>query len=139
MSHAYISDKKGKGLFKGTLISLLFALAFSLFTLTLSSALLLRAESPSAWISILGALLPALSALFGGTVSSKVGGGGALSGLLFGIGYVSVLLLLSLLLKDGAFSPTKSLVLYTAMLLVAVLGGVLGMGRRQKRRRAKRR
>ena len=80
MSHAYISDKKGKGLFRGALLSLLFTLAFSLFALTLSSLLLLRAESPSTWISLIGVLLPALSALFGGAVSSKAGGGGALSG-----------------------------------------------------------
>jgi len=139
MSHAYISDKKGKGLFRGALLALLFSLAFSLFTLTLSSAFLLRTESPSTWISLIGVLLPSLSALFGGIVSSKTGGGGALSGLLFGIGFVAVLLLLSFLLRDGAFSPFKSLVLYTAVLLIAVLGGVLGTHKRQKRRRAKRR
>ena len=139
MSHAYISDKKGKGLFRGALLSLLFTLAFSLFALTLSSLLLLRAESPSTWISLIGVLLPALSALFGGAVSSKAGGGGALSGLLFGIGFVGVLLLLSFLLKGSAFSPLKSLVLYTAMLLIAVLGGVLGTHKRQKRHRSKRR
>ncbi len=139
MSHAYISDKKGKGLFRGALLALLFSLAFSLFTLTLSSAFLLRTESPSTWISLIGVLLPSLSALFGGIVSSKTGGGGALSGLLFGISFVSVLLLLSFLLEDGAFSLFKSLVLYTAVLLIAVLGGVLGTHKRQKRRRAKRR
>ncbi len=139
MSHAYISDKKGKGLFRGALLALLFSLAFSLFTLTLSSAFLLRTESPSTWISLIGVLLPSLSALFGGIVSSKTGGGGALSGLLFGIGFVAVLLLLSFLLEDGAFSLFKSLVLYTAVLLIAVLGGVLGTHKRQKRRRAKRR
>ena len=139
MSHAYISDKKGKGLFRGALLSLFFALAFSLFALTLSSMLLLRAESPSTWITLVGVLLSALSALFGGIVSSKTGGGGALSGLLFGIPFVAVLLLLSFLLKDGAFSLLKSLVLYTAVLLIAVLGGVLGTHKRQKRRHAKRR
>lgn len=138
MSHAYISDKGGKRLFRGAVLALLFTLAFSLFTLSLCSALLLRTESPSRWIALFGVLLPSLSSLLGGIVSSKAGGGGALSGLVFGIAFIGMLFLLSFLFKDGNFSLFKSLVLYTAMLLLSVLGGVLSTRRRPKRHRAKR-
>lgn len=140
MDRAYISEGKGAGLFKGPLLSLLFTVAFSFFSLSLSSIFIMRAENPSAWIRILGVLLPALSAFLGGIVSSRVKKrAGALTGLISGILFVALLFLLSVLLGEDSFSIGKSVVLYTALLLLSVLGGTLGAHKRGRRRRKKRR
>ena len=87
---------------------------------------------------VLGVLLPALSALLGGVVSAKRGGYGALSGLLFGVGFVLILLALAFIIKGGALSPVKSAVLYTAMILLSVLGGVIGAHKPSRKRRKRR-
>ena len=76
----------------------------------------------------------------GGIVSSRVKKrAGALTGLISGILFVALLFLLSVLLGEDSFSIGKSVVLYTALLLLSVLGGTLGAHKRGRRRRKKRR
>ena len=140
MERAFITENKGKGLLRGPLIALLFMAGFSLLSMAVASALLLKAENPSAWIRILGVLLPALTAFFGGIVCSKAAGGaGALFGLFSGILLVICLIVLAKITGENSISIAKSAVLYTALLLLSVLGGTLGAHKKSRKRRKKRR
>ena len=138
MSHAYIAEKKSGGILKGALWALFLTVALSLFSIAISSVLLLRAESPSAYIDTLGILLPMLASLFGGAVSAKLGGAGAVSGIIHGAVFTLLLYLLSLLMSADVFSLSKTVVFYTVLILVSALGGVLGARKKGKKRRKRR-
>lgn len=139
MEHAYISEGKKTAFWRGPILSLLFMAAFALITVSLASLFLLRAENPSAWIRTLGVLLPALTSFFGGIVSARAKGGmGALSGLISGALLVIILALSAHLLGDSTRSFGARTVLYTFLLLISVLGGMLGAQKKGKRRHKRR-
>ncbi len=142
MDHAYLTGKKNTGLFKSTLLSLLFSLFFGTVAILVSAAVLLRYGNPTGAFRALGMLLPALAALFGGIVSGKAEGKqGALAGLFHGLIFILSLFLLSLLLGEGDLSLAYTLISYTVMLLLSVLGGLLGAsarGKKKKRRHGRR-
>ena len=62
-----------------------------------------------------------------------------IGGLINGILFASLLFLLSLFIGGGMFSTAQTLLAYTVLLLLSVLGGVLGMtaqkGRKKRRPR----
>lgn len=139
MERAYISENRGRGFLKGPVISLLCMAAFGLLSLALSAFLLLKTADPTAWVGIVGAFLPALTALLGGFASARINGTlGALSGLASGALFVALLFILRAFFGSGEASLGKVLVLYTLILLLSVLGGALGTAKRQKKRRYKR-
>ncbi len=142
MDHAYLTGKKNGGLFKSTLLSLLFSFLFGAAAILVSAAVLLRFGNPTGGFRALGMLLPALTALLGGIVSGKADGKqGALAGLLHGLLFVLTLFLLSLLFGEGDLSLAYTLISYTIMLLLSVLGGLLGAsarGKKKKRRHGRR-
>ncbi len=142
MEHAFLADRRGTGLLKSTLFSLLFSFVFGLILLLASGAILLYYQNPTHAFQVTSTLLPALTAFFGGIIAGKTEKKqGALAGILHGILFVLFLFLLSRLLGEGDFSVAHTLISYTVMLVLSVLGGTVGAAKRQKgkKRRHKRR
>jgi len=140
MDHAYLKEKRGAGLLKSILLSWLCSMLFAALLLLVGTAVLLRYGNPPSIFYALGMLFPALTAFFGGIVAGKKEGRqGALAGLLYGALLLLTLFALSLLLGEGDFSFAKTILSYTLLLLLSVLGGLLGASRKTKKRRHKRR
>ncbi len=142
MDHAVLTEKKGTGLLKSTLLSLLFSFVFALCSLLLASAILLHYKNPTSAFRAVGILLPSLTSFFGGIMAGKIEKKqGALAGILHGALILLALFLLSCILGQGELSPLHTAISYTILLLLSTLGGTLGGARhtKGKKRRHKRR
>ena len=140
MNHTYLKEKRGAGLLRSILLSWLFSMLFAAMLLLVGAALLLHYGNPPSIFYALGMLFPALTAFLGGIVAGKKEGKqGALAGLLYGALFLLTLFTLSLLFGEGDFSFAKTILSYTLLLLLSVLGGLLGASRKTKKRRHKRR
>jgi putative membrane protein (TIGR04086 family) len=136
MEHAYMKDKRGAGLIRSTVLSFLFSVFFAVVLLMLSAVLLSRYDDPSRWMHIVGVLSPAITAFFGGILAGKAEGKqGALAGLLGGLPFVLLLFIVSRFVGGVGLSALLTLLSYTALLLLFVLGGTLGASKKTRRRR----
>ncbi|MBE6656318.1 MAG: TIGR04086 family membrane protein [Ruminococcaceae bacterium] len=128
----------GKTLVGSAFFALLGALAFG--GISLFGAALFFSYKPNAtpYIGTVGCALGALAALFGGFgAGRRQKHAGALAGLLFGVLYLIVLLLLSRFGSMGTPLP-KRLIGYAIFLLLSALGGALGSMRVGERHHKKR-
>jgi len=142
MNQAHISEKKGTGLLRSLLISFAVMLLFGALSLLASSFILSGRPNPAPYIRIVGFALPALTALVGGiTAGISEKKQGALCGLCSGAAFVLVLFLLSFFANGGALSAFETLISYTVLILLSVLGGLIGasQGGKRKKRRSRRR
>ena len=122
----------------GAAIALLFSLAIGTVLILLSAVTLFFVPRGAMYISTLGTVLGLLTALLGGILAGRLNRhAGALSGLLFGVFYLGVMLLLGRFFYTGA-PFVKRLLGYILFPASALVGGALG-GMRRTRARHKRR
>ena len=144
MDHAQrtvtLSRGKGKGLFRSIFPAFFFTLLLGAFLLAVGALALSRLPDPSRSIRLLGPILPAFCAFFGGFVAGKREKNmGAVAGLSTGLLFLLVLISVSTFTGGSMTLPTRILC-YTLLLLLSVLGGAAGSaGGVKKRHRHKKR
>lgn len=129
---------EGRGLLRAATLALLIAIAVGALLLAGGAALIYALPALSAHASPLGTAIGALSALAGGVAAGRLHKhAGALAGVVFGVPYLAILLLLGRFVSTGI--PLLGRVLgYGLLLLLSLLGGALGgmrLGGRKHRRR----
>lgn len=135
---AVLGGKGGGSFFGSALVAMLFTLIVS--TLMLFGAALVFSFKPegTSHISTVGCIIGALMALLGGFVAGKrQKHTGALSGVIFGLMFVAVLLFLGHMCGGGTPLWMQT-VAYGIFLLLSALGGALGtveVGKRHHKRR----
>ena len=135
---AVLGSKVGGSLLGSALISLLLTLLVSAFTLFAAAIVFSFKPEGTSHIDTVGCILGALMALLGGLLAGKrQKHTGALSGVIFGLMFVAVLLLVGHMCGGG--TPLwKRTVAYGIFLLLSALGGALGtveVGKRHHKRK----
>ena len=135
---AVLGSGGGKSLFGSALAAVLFTLPVSAFTLFAAALVFSFKPEGTSHIDTVGCILGALMALLGGLLAGKrQKHTGALSGVIFGLMFVAVLLLVGHMCGGG--TPLwKRTVAYGIFLLLSALGGALGtveVGKRHHKRK----
>ena len=136
MEHLYPLEKKKNGLLKSTVFSFLFSVLLAGVLLLITAGILLRYQNPPEAYGIISVLLPSVTALTAGIIAGRTEGKqGALAGLLFGLLFLGLLWTLSLMQGEGGRSLGETVIFYSILLLLSVLGGVIGASRHHKKRK----
>lgn len=129
----------GRSILRAVCLAWLIATVTGALLLSGGAALIYALPSTSVYTAPIGAAIGALTALVGGVAAGRLHKhAGALSGLLFGVLYFAVMLVLGRFVSTGY--PLLGRVLgYGVLLLLSLLGGTLGGmrsgGRKRRRRR----
>ncbi len=118
--------------------SLTITLAVALGSVLMLSLLAYFYDDPDRLARPLGLAAAGVTALVGGFASVRIHGEGALiCGLLNGLVFMALMMLLSLAFAGLAsgYSAGVSLLLHTAFLLLSVVGGYLGLRKKTKKRK----
>lgn len=134
-----LGEKSRKRIIKSVLTALFISLLLGGAGLIASALLLSLTVTGTTYISTVGCAVGACTSLIGGFIAGRrQKHTGALAGVLFGIVFVGVLLLLGRFFNAGTPLP-KRLIGYTVFLLLSALGGALGTVRGSGRRHGGRR
>ena len=135
MERVHVSERKG-GILKSALLSLIFSLFLGGALLLITALILYRTQNPPEAYGIPSVLLPSLTALGAGIAAGRIEGKqGALAGLFFGLLFVLLLWGLSLLIGEGARGLGETVIFYSVLIFISVLGGLIGASRRHKKRK----
>lgn len=123
---ASLGGKKHHGVVGGAITAFLVTLAISTLTILISAVILFFAPRGAAYISVTGMVISLFSALLGGIVAGRRSRhAGMIAGLLFGILYLCVMLLLGQFFYTNA-PRLKRLLGFILFPALALVGGGLG-------------
>ncbi len=115
-------------------LSVLFGLVMILGALLLASIVLLAADLPEIFVSPLSAICAGAGAFSAGFLSSKkIRSGGLLNGVVCGMAVYALIFIISLIFSPAGFSAI-SFIHFAIVIILALLGGVLGVVSQVKRK-----
>ena len=124
---------------KSALYGTICAALLSLVLLLFFSFLSYKSADPSKRLLLFSYVTLAIASLFCGFSSARAGRKqGLLLGMMSGVLFLSLLIVVSFFFRDASFPFGKALLIYIAVLLLSTLGGIFGGRTRKQRRRIKR-
>lgn len=124
--------KKKNGIFTPILISILVAVSVSILIIALESTVLMFFLSPMQIIMPLTVVFTLISYFVSGLLSDKITGMGAVGGLIASTFIAVLSFILSLILKNSAFSFPLSVILRLVCVILGTLGAFISSKSKRK-------